>query len=56
MPRHPARTERVRLNLDVPISTRERIDKIQALSEADTMTEVIRKALIVYEYLLETDG
>lgn len=56
MPR-PSRTEpRVRLNLEIPIRIRERIDRIRGVTEADSSTEVIRRAVFVYEKLLTLKG
>ncbi len=43
---------RVRLNLTVTPRVRERLEKIQSESEAETLTEVVRRALAVYEDLL----
>ena len=46
------REPKVRLNLDIPEAVRERLDRLRELSEADTLTEVIRRALAAYEVLL----
>lgn len=56
MPRPPSTSPRVRLTLEVPLSVRERLDLLRGLTEADSSTEVIRRALIVYEKLLTLDG
>ncbi len=54
MPR-PAHTEpRQRLNLDMAQRSRARLERLRLTSDADTMTEVIRRALILYEELLTT--
>lgn len=53
MPRPPSREARVRLNLDLPVSVRERMDRVREMSEADTISEVIRRSLAVYEALLD---
>jgi hypothetical protein len=54
MPR-PANTEaRVRLNLELPERVRERLERVRVMSEADSLTEVIRRALSVYDTLLTT--
>ena len=58
MPR-PARTQsRVRLNLDLPEETKQRLEGLRDITHADSMSEVVRRALAVYEFLLEekTDG
>lgn len=53
MPRQHAKKEtKVRLNLEIPEKVRERIRRLQDLSEAETMTEVIRRALAAYDVLL----
>lgn len=52
MPR-PARNEaKVRLNLELPERVRERLERVRVMSEADSLTEVIRRALSVYDALL----
>jgi hypothetical protein len=52
MPR-PASTEpRVRLNLEMSERVRERLDRVRDLTEADSITEVIRRSASVYEALL----
>lgn len=54
MPR-PASTEaKVRLNLELPERVRERLERVRVMSEADSLTEVIRRALSVYDTLLTT--
>ena len=44
-----------RITLEVPDSVRERLDKLKAQSEAASITEVVRRALTVYELLLDAD-
>ena len=52
MPR-PASTEpRVRLNIEVSDRVRGRLDRVKDLTEADSVTEVIRRSASVYEALL----
>jgi len=52
MPR-PASTEaKVRLNLEIPERVKERLERVRVMSEADSFTEVIRRALIIYDLLL----
>lgn len=53
MPRPASHEARVRLNLDLPVSVRERMDHVREMSEADTISEVIRRSLAVYEALLD---
>ncbi|MCX6714194.1 MAG: ribbon-helix-helix protein, CopG family [Candidatus Uhrbacteria bacterium] len=53
MPRPKRTKERRRLNLDLTEQTRERLDRLRIQTEADSLTEVIRRALTVYEALLE---
>jgi hypothetical protein len=43
----------VRLNLELSETLYNRLIELQTLSDADSMTEVIRKALSVYDLLLE---
>mgnify|MGYP000623783180 CR=1 FL=1 len=52
MPRPASKEARVRLNLDLPERVRERLDRVKEMSEADSITEVIRRALSVYDELL----
>jgi hypothetical protein len=42
-----------RLNLEVPESVRTRLEELRVLTEAQSMTEVIRRALAVYEFLVQ---
>lgn len=56
---HKARTkapatkgERVRLNLAVTPQVKKRLEDLRSLSESETVTEVIRRALAVYEELI----
>lgn len=52
MPR-PARTEaRVRLHLELPERVRERLEELREMTEADTVTEVVRRALSFYDALV----
>lgn len=46
------KSEKVRLNLEVPPAVRERLERLRDVSGADTMTEVVRRSLEVYEVLL----
>ncbi len=43
--------------MEVPVGVSERAEHARVLSEADSLTEVVRRALAVYEELLvRTDG
>ncbi len=49
----PAQTRATaRLNLKLPERMRGRLDALRAQTEADTVTEVIRRALSVYDTLV----
>ncbi|MEM7457140.1 MAG: ribbon-helix-helix protein, CopG family [Planctomycetota bacterium] len=43
----------VRLNLTLTPEAKKRLEKIQRETEADTLTEVIRKAIRLYEIAIE---
>ena len=43
---------KVRLNLEIPQSVRDRLDDLRELSEAESLTAVIRRSLAVYDLLL----
>lgn len=48
----PARKQpKVRLNLDMPVEVKEQLERIRDQLHADSMGEVIRRALAVYDYL-----
>ncbi len=51
MPRLPSNRPKTRLNLEVSKSVRERMERLKDETEADSLTEVIRRALAVYELL-----
>jgi hypothetical protein len=53
-PKNP--TETVRLNLDLTLSTRERLERLQKATGARSMTEAISWALAVYEKLVSLEG
>ena len=42
-------SETTRLNLKVPTTVRERLERLKVTTEADTYGEVVRRALHVYE-------
>lgn len=48
-----AKMKRKRLNLDVTISTIQRIERLRRATEAESITEVIRKALVVYDLIIK---
>lgn len=52
MPRLPKPQATTRLNLQLTTQVRERLESLQEKTEADSLTEVIRRALAVYEFLL----
>ena len=54
MPRPASKEAKVRLNLELPERVRERLERVREMSEADSLTEVIRRALTVYDALLTT--
>ena len=43
---------RVRLNLELPERLRARLESLRALSEADSLAEVVRRAIALYDVLL----
>lgn len=52
MTRAASKEMKVRLNLEVPERVRENLDRLRELADADSMTEVVRRALMVYDALL----
>lgn len=51
MPRIPTGEGKSRLNLEVSARTRMRLEQLRMLTEADTLVEVVRRALQAYEIL-----
>ncbi len=45
-----------RLTLDLSVSVRERLDELKTKTQADSLVEVIRRALAVYDYLWDEKG
>ncbi|HEY3898252.1 MAG TPA: hypothetical protein VGM54_06550 [Chthoniobacter sp.] len=45
--------DRVRLSLDVTPKVREQLDLLEARTEAGSITEVIRRALALYDLVVE---
>jgi len=54
MPRSANTEAKVRLNLELPERVRERLERVRVMSEADSLTEVIRRAMSIYDTLLTT--
>lgn len=40
-----------RLHLELSSSTRQRLEKLKTTTQADSLAEVLRRALIIYEFL-----
>lgn len=53
MKRRSAVNEKKRLTLEVPTKTRDQIDDILKRSGAASLTEVIRRAMALYDLVLE---
>jgi hypothetical protein len=51
-------SSRIRLSLEVGPDVKDRIERLQQQSHATSVTEVVRRALVLYEELLEiqTEG
>lgn len=45
--------EKVRLNLELTPLVKERLERLVVKSEADSMSEAIRRALAIYEIIIE---
>lgn len=56
MPRPKSPHVKIRLNLEVTADIRDRINRLQEEMEAESMSEVIRRSLAVYEKLLSMAG
>lgn len=52
MPRPARKQPKVRLNLDMPEEIKEQLEELRDLTHADSMSEVVRRALAVYDFLL----
>lgn len=52
MARDKSQTPKSRLNLDLPERVRERLEDLRDVTSAESMTEVIRRALAVYDALI----
>ncbi len=53
MSRPNRKVKKVRLNLELSPAVRERLDALQITTDADSLSEVIRHSLAVYEKLWE---
>jgi hypothetical protein len=52
MPRARTTEPKARLHLELPERVRRRLEQLRVLTEADTITEVVRRALAVYDLLM----
>jgi hypothetical protein len=52
MPRPANPDAKARLNLELPERVRARLEHLRTISEADSITEVVRRALAVYDVVL----
>jgi hypothetical protein len=52
MARPASSDDKVRLHVELPARLRERLAELRALTEADSVTEVVRRALAVYDVLV----
>lgn len=48
----PKKPKRVRLNLELSETVRKNMDKIRDDTDADSLSEVIRRALALYDFLV----
>ncbi len=51
MPRPKRKSRKVRLNLDMPEAVKERLEVLRDDTQADSMSEVVRRALAIYELI-----
>ena len=54
MPRK--KIEKVRLNLDLPPKVKVRLEELRAMTDADSMSEVVRRALALYDLVVASGG
>lgn len=53
---HKVKTaKKIRLNLDLTATVKDQLDKLQIRTEASSLTEVIRRALAVYDLMIEQE-
>jgi hypothetical protein len=53
MPRIPKAKPGVRLTMDIPVQTREVIVALRDKLHADSMTEVVRRAILFYDHVVQ---
>ena len=51
MPRIARRGVKTRLNLELSEEVRQRLESLREKTDADSLAEVVRKALVVYDFL-----
>ncbi len=49
MPRPPKNAETSRLSLELDVKVRQRLEELRTLLNADTLTEVVRRALTLFD-------
>ncbi len=52
MPRRASAEPKIRLNLELPERLRGRLEQLRVMSEADTITEVVRRAVALYDAMM----
>ena len=55
MPRIPKKQETCRLTLQPTKAVRERMETLRDATDADTLVEVVRRSLAIYEKLVEAE-
>ena len=53
MPRQPRKIPGVRLNLYLPSTAKDRLERLEEATDAGSMADVIRRALTLYEVVIE---
>jgi hypothetical protein len=48
----PTTNERIRLNLAITPTVHDRLQRLREISESETITEVVRRAMAVYDLVL----
>lgn len=56
MSRPARKTAKVRLNLDMSPDMKDRLESLREKTAADSMSEVIRRAVTCYDYLVMNKG
>lgn len=56
MPRPAKKKEKTRLNLELSADARKRLEALQVATDADSMGEVVRRALSLYEMVTDELG